>query len=88
MRFMDKQEFIERYIDDQEQKKQTKKGKKKKSKRTTTLPFKESTYLDIVNLFREELGEDAEIEKPNEILLNYKGKRFSIKIISKRQRVS
>lgn len=86
MRFMDKEEFIERFLHDQAEKK---KNPPKKKKRSSVIPFKEELTLDIINLFRELYDEnDIEIVRGKEILLKFKDECFSVKIVAKRDRVA
>lgn len=84
---MTKEEFIEKFLYDQlhweDFPKSSKKGRKK-----SILPFKEETYLDIINLFREKWGEDLEVIKDKDVTIKYKGDTFNIKVIAKRNRIS
>jgi hypothetical protein len=92
MRIVDKNEFIERFLYDQEELKINpshleKKKKQKITKSKSILPFKEETYLDIINLFREKFEDNIEIIKDKDIVVKYKGDIFNIKIICKRDRL-
>jgi hypothetical protein len=78
---MNKEEFRNKFLQDQDRKKRTKRKK-------SILPFKEETYLDLINLFREKWGNDIEVEKKKEVILKYKWETFNIKIITKRNRVN
>jgi hypothetical protein len=86
LKFLDKRDFIERYLQDQEDRK--KPPKQKSIKKKSILPFKEETYLDIINLFREKFGEELEVIKENDVTIKYNGEAFNIKIIAKRERVN
>jgi len=86
MRFMDKQEFTERFLHDQEERKL--KASKPKTRKQSVLPFKEETYLDIINLFRELYGENVQVTKDKDVEIEYNKEVFSIKIVAKRSRVA
>ncbi len=84
---MEKEEFISRFLFDQEQRKHMQKKEKPSQKAKSSLPFKEETSLDIINLFREMYGDEVEVMKDKDITLKYKGDTFNVKIISKRDRM-
>jgi len=85
MRIVDKEEFIERFLFDQSNRKKAIPSKKRK---TSILPFKEETYLDIINLLREMYGDDIEVKKNNDVNIKYGDDIFNIKVIAKRNRVA
>ena len=78
---MNKKEFREKFLQDQQ-------NENMKKRKKSILPFKEETYLDIINLFREKWGKDLEVGREKEVTLKYKGETFNIKIIAKRNRVN
>jgi hypothetical protein len=85
MRIVDKEEFIERFLFDQSNRKKAIPSKKRKA---SILPFKEETYLDIINLLREMYGDDIEVKKNNDVNIKYGDDIFNIKVIAKRNRVA
>jgi hypothetical protein len=85
MRIVDKEEFIERFLFDQSNRKKATPSKKRKA---SILPFKEETYLDIINLLREMYGDDIEVKKSNDVNIKYGNDVFNIKVIAKRNRVA
>jgi len=90
MQFLSKEDFVEKFLYDQEERKKNpvriKKVTAKKNK--SVLPFKEETYLDIINIFREKFGEDLEVIRDKDLTIKYKGDIFNIKIVAKRERVN
>ena len=85
MRIVDKEEFIERFMFDQSNRKKATPSKRRKA---SILPFKEETYLDIINLLREMYGDDIEIQKGSDVNIKHQKDIFNIKIIAKRNRVA
>lgn len=78
---MSKKEFIDKFLQDQA-KKDPSKNKK------STIPFKEGVYLDIINMFREQWGDDVNIVKDKDVTIERNGEKFNIKIVAKRTRVA
>ncbi len=87
MQVMDKQDFIEKFQFDQAEYK-NKKISSTYKKSSSALPFKEETYLDIINLFREEFGDKVSIEKNKDVNLVFGDDIYNVKIIAKRIRVT
>ncbi len=84
---MTKEEFTDRILFDRSNDSKLPPRKKKKRK-ASVLPFKEGTYLDIINLLREKYGEDIRVKKENDVTIYYNGEIYNIKVITKRARVS
>lgn len=83
MRFINKQEFIERFLHDQKERKSV--PKKKRSQ--CNISFKEETYINIMNFLHQEYGDTAKITKENGITIRKDNAIFSIKVTAKRNRV-
>lgn len=83
VRTLDKQEFRERFLFDQEKKRDKLQSAKKRN-----LPAKEQIFLDIVNILYENYGTDIKVNKVGQGLeFEHNDDIFSVKIVTKRNRV-
>lgn len=80
---MSKEDFISRFLEDQEKRK----IQKAKKKVRTAMPFKEEIFIDVARMIKE-IRSEAVVNKDKELIVTTGIGKFHVKVVEKRTKVA